>query len=91
LFQELSGRTLSFSTIPLLIINTDRIATVHSRLARQLEAMLPIKIVALPVRLPPMRQAMQWQKYRSQDEGLIWLRALIRDVAGPLPKPARAA
>jgi LysR family nod box-dependent transcriptional activator len=91
LTRRVEVKTFNFSTIPLLIINTDRIATVHSRLARQLEAMLPIKIVALPVRLPPMRQAMQWQKYRSQDEGLIWLRALIRDVAGPLPRQARAA
>jgi DNA-binding transcriptional LysR family regulator len=91
LTRRVEVKTFSFSTIPLLIINTDRIATVHSRLARQLEAMLPIKIVELPVRLPPMRQAMQWQRYRSQDEGLIWLRGLIRDVAGPLSKQVRAA
>lgn len=83
--------TYSFSTIPLLVINTDRIATVHGRLARQLEPTLPIKIFELPIRLPHMREAMQWHKYRSQDEGLIWLRGLIRDVAGPIAKRARAA
>jgi LysR family transcriptional regulator, nod-box dependent transcriptional activator len=83
--------SFSFSTIPFLVINTDRIATVHGRLARQLETTLPIKIVDLPIRLPHMREAMQWHKYRSQDEGLIWLRGLIRDVAGPMSKRARAA
>jgi LysR family transcriptional regulator, nod-box dependent transcriptional activator len=83
--------TFGFSAIPLLVVGTDRIATVHGRLARQFETALPIKIVDLPIRLPHMREAMQWHKYRSQDEGLIWLRELIRDVAGPLSKRARAA
>jgi len=50
-------------------------------LARQAERMLPIKVIELPVRLPRMRQAMQWHKYRAQDAGLTWLRELIRDVA----------
>lgn len=83
--------SFSFSTIPFLVINTDRIATVHGRLARQLETTVPIKIVELPIRLPHMREAMQWHKYRSQDEGLIWLRGLIRDVAGPMSKRAQPA
>jgi len=83
--------TFSFSTIPLLVVNTDRIATAHGRLARQFENIVPIKIVELPIRLPQMREAMQWHTYRSQDAGLSWLRGLIRDVAGPPSKRARAA
>jgi LysR family nod box-dependent transcriptional activator len=72
--------TYSFNTIPLLIVHTDRIATIHGRLARQAAAKLPLKVVELPFRLPRMKQAIQWHKYRAQDEGLIWLRALIREV-----------
>jgi DNA-binding transcriptional LysR family regulator len=42
---------------------------------------LPIEIIELPFRLPKMKQAVQWHKYRSQDPGLIWLRDLIREAA----------
>jgi LysR family transcriptional regulator, nod-box dependent transcriptional activator len=89
--RRIEVTTFGFSMLPFLVVNTDRIATVHARLARQLEATLPIKIVELPVRLPHMREAMQWHKYRSQDDGLIWLRGLIRDVASPIEKRSRAA
>lgn len=73
--------TYSFNTIPLLVVGTDHIATIHTRLARQAQRSLPIKIVDLPYRLPKMKQAMQWHRYRSQDAGLIWLRTIIREAA----------
>ncbi len=79
--RRIDVTTYSFNTIPLLVVGTDRIATLQERLARQAERMLPIKVIELPVRLPRMRQAMQWHKYRAQDAGLTWLRELIRDVA----------
>ena len=82
--------TYSFMSLPLLVIGTDRIATVHRRLAEQAARALPVKIVELPYRLPKMQQAVQWHKYRSQDAGLIWLRSTIRATAAviqhrPLP------
>jgi len=73
--------TYGFTTIPQLIVGTDRIATIHGRLARQAQRTLPIEIIELPFRLPKMKQAVQWHKYRSQDPGLIWLRDLIREAA----------
>jgi len=73
--------TYGFSSIPQLVVGTDRIATIHARLARQAQRTLPIKIVDLPFLLPKMKQALQWHKYRSQDAGLIWLRGLIREAA----------
>jgi LysR family transcriptional regulator, nod-box dependent transcriptional activator len=79
LVRQVDVTTYSFNTIPWLIVSTDRIATIHARLARQAEAMLPIKVVRLPFRLPRMRQSMQWHRYRSQDAGLVWLRAMIRE------------
>ena len=73
--------TYSFNTMPLLIVGTDRIATIHRRLAEQAARTLPMKIVELPFELPKMQQAAQWHRYRSQDAGLIWLRGIIRDAA----------
>jgi LysR family transcriptional regulator, nod-box dependent transcriptional activator len=73
--------TYSFNTIPLLVVGTDRIATIHGRLARQAEKMLPVRIVEIPFRLPKMKQTMQWHKHRTQDAALIWLRSLFRAAA----------
>ena len=73
--------TYSFNTIALLVVGTDRIATIHRRLAEQAARSLPIRVLELPYRLPKMQQAVQWHKYRSQDAGLIWLRGVIREAA----------
>jgi LysR family transcriptional regulator, nod-box dependent transcriptional activator len=81
LVRQVEVATYSFTTIPLLVIGTDRIATIHRRLADQAERNLPIKVLDLPYRLSKMQQAVQWHKYRSQDSGLIWLRGLIREAA----------
>ena len=73
--------TYSFNTMPLLVVGTDRLATIHRRLAEQAARTLPIKILELPYRLPKMQQAIQWHKYRSQDAGLLWLRGFIEEAA----------
>ena len=44
--------TYSFNTMPMLVVGTDRIATIHRRLAEQAAQPLPIRIVELPFRLP---------------------------------------
>jgi LysR family transcriptional regulator, nod-box dependent transcriptional activator len=62
---------------PGLVVGTERIATVHGRLARQAALGLPIVLRPLPLTMPPMEQAMQWHKYRSTDPGLLWLRGLM--------------
>jgi DNA-binding transcriptional LysR family regulator len=69
--------TFSFASAPGLVVGTDRIATVHGRLARQAALFLPIVLRPLPLPMPPMEQAMQWHKYRSTDPGLLWLRGLM--------------
>jgi LysR family transcriptional regulator, nod-box dependent transcriptional activator len=71
--------TYSFITLPLLVVGTDRIATLHRRLAELAARMLPVKILELPYRLPKMQQIAQWHKHRAQDAGLIWLRGMIRE------------
>ena len=73
--------TYSFNTMPLLVVGTDRVATIHRRLANQAARTLPIKIIELPYRLPKMQQSVQWHRYRSQDAGLIWLRGVICEAA----------
>lgn len=71
--------TFSFVTAPSLVVGTERIATVHARLARMAERFLPVKLFPLPFALPPMEQAVQWHKYATKDPGLVWLRGLLSE------------
>jgi DNA-binding transcriptional LysR family regulator len=71
--------TFSFVAAPSLVVGTERIATVHARLARMAERYLPVKLFPLPIPLPPMEQAVQWHKYATKDPGLVWLRGLLRE------------
>jgi DNA-binding transcriptional LysR family regulator len=71
--------TFSFASAPFLVAGTDRIATVHTRLAEQACKLLPLTIKRLPMEVPKMRQVMQWHKYRAFDPGLVWLRGLLHE------------
>jgi DNA-binding transcriptional LysR family regulator len=71
--------TFSFVGAPSLVVGTERIATVHARLARMAERFLPVKQFPLPIALPPMEQAVQWHKYATKDPGLVWLRGLLSE------------
>lgn len=60
-----------------LVVGTQRIATVPSRLARQLAQFLPLKLFDPPLDLPPLRVAAQWHRSREGDGAIRWLRDLI--------------
>jgi len=81
----------SFMSVPFLLVGTNRIATVHKRLARRLAKQLPLKIMPTPFEIPPIRQAVQWHRANSADQCLGWvvqelLANAIKD--GELPPPA---
>ncbi|MEG2629371.1 MAG: LysR family transcriptional regulator [Comamonas sp.] len=71
--------SFSFASAPALVVGTERIATIHSRLAQQAARHLPIVVREVPVALGEMRQAMQWHRYRTRDPGIEWLRRVFHD------------
>lgn len=73
--------TYNLSSPPQLVIGTNRIATVHTRLARLHARHLPIRLLPPPVEFPKLLMVMQWHRYKSHDPGLGWLRRLVREVA----------
>jgi DNA-binding transcriptional LysR family regulator len=75
-----------FDLAPELVVGTERIATVPTRLARKYARILPIKIVPLPVDMPPFIESMQWHRAHDQDPAHMWLRAQLRAAAPPAPK-----
>jgi LysR family nod box-dependent transcriptional activator len=69
--------THSFDVVPHLIVGTDRIATVATRLAKKYASFLPIKLIPLPFELPPMTEVVQWHKYHDQDPASAWFRGAL--------------
>jgi len=79
--RRIEVTSFSFATAPSLVVGTERIATIHSRLARIAARHLPLTLLPTPMPTPRMEQAIQWHKYRTQDPGLVWLRDLLRQAA----------
>lgn len=75
--RRIEVTTYSFTAAPYLVLGTDRIATMHARLARLARKSLPLRLLPAPLPSPAMKQTMQWHKYRTQDPGLVWLRGLL--------------
>ncbi|MGK5078747.1 LysR family transcriptional regulator [Janthinobacterium sp. HLX7-2] len=69
--------TFSFVTLPMLVIGTELIATVHARVARHLVRTWPLEIRPMPIPFEKMQQSVQWHKFRSDDPELVWLRGLL--------------
>jgi len=73
--------TYSFITLPALLVGTDRVATVHERVARRFVGAWPLEIRPTPMKFDAMEQAMQWHKFRTNDPGLTWLRGILAEAA----------
>jgi DNA-binding transcriptional LysR family regulator len=76
----------SFYLLPQLVIGTSRLATMHTRLARQMIASsLPVRLVRPEFEIPRLIEVLQWHKYRDLDPGSMWLRDVIIEGARSLP------
>jgi LysR family transcriptional regulator, nod-box dependent transcriptional activator len=74
--RRIGVTTYSFTALPGLVVGTERIATVHARLAHRLIHAWPLEMRPTPCPIEPMVQTMQWHRYRDKDPGLMWLREL---------------
>lgn len=84
--RNIDVRTFSFSTLPHLITGTNRIATVHRRLARLIAPQANLIIHPIPIDLPKLRQGLQSHAYRESDPGITWMRNLIIQAAQEIQK-----
>jgi DNA-binding transcriptional LysR family regulator len=73
--------TDSFNSLPQFIFGTQRIATVHERLAAFYARTLELRLIPPPVEIPVMIEGLQWHKYLDGDAGHQWMLNLIRRCA----------
>lgn len=83
-FSQASGRTgrstvcvNTFGLVAPMVMGTDRIAVLQTRLARHMAQLLPVRLVRLDFEMPRLIVMMQWHRYRDLDPASVWLRELI--------------
>jgi DNA-binding transcriptional LysR family regulator len=76
--------TSDFNTLPQLVVGTQRIATMHKRLAQYYAQYLPIRLMPTPVKLPAMREHLQWHRALANDPLHRWVREKIQTAANKL-------
>lgn len=76
--RRVAVSSYGFTSLPAMVVGTDLVATVHARLARDLQPALAVALRPPPLPITAMEQAVQWHKYRTQDPGLLWLRGLLK-------------
>lgn len=74
----------NFVTACLLVRGTRRVTIVQSRLADEVRKLAHLKVVDLPHELPPLQDALYWNKVNNDEPGHIWLRSFVADVAGSI-------
>jgi DNA-binding transcriptional LysR family regulator len=89
--RRIEVSTASFTSLPHFVIGTNRIATMHTRLARTLARYYPIRLVAPPTEFPKLEMCMQWNRFLDQDPSHLWLRALLLEIASAEPGEGAAA
>lgn len=78
----------SFTLVPLSVVGTNYLGIVPRRLALFGKSHLPLKILDMPVDIPPMVDVIQWRGHQDNDQGLHWLRDLIKETAQRLFDPS---
>jgi len=77
----------AFHMAPQLVVGTDRVTTITTRLAATYAKSLPLRLLPLPIAMPPMVEMLQWHKVHEYDPAHHWFRALLRTAVQRLPSP----
>jgi len=82
--RRIAVRTQSLTTLCELVVGTNRIATVHRRLAEYEARALPLRLCEPPLNIPTLIECVQWHRVRSHDPVLRWLIDHMRAVAADI-------
>ncbi|RZT09284.1 DNA-binding transcriptional regulator, LysR family [Duganella sp. CF402] len=77
--------TSDFVSMASVLIGTDLVATMHTRLAQSCARRLPVRLLPLPYTLPLMAECVQWHRFQENDPCHIWLRGVMLEVAKAMP------
>jgi DNA-binding transcriptional LysR family regulator len=69
----------TFSTLPLMIIGTQRIVAMHRRHAEHFAKYLPLRIVDAEFEMPSIVEMLCWPRHLEHDPAHQWLRDMLID------------
>jgi len=75
----------SFLAVSAFVVGSNRIATMHRRLALRVAEQLPLVIKPLPFAIPPIREAVQWHISNNNDPAIRWVVERLVAVAADKP------
>ncbi|MCB1488168.1 MAG: LysR family transcriptional regulator [Bauldia sp.] len=76
----------SFVTLPFVVSDSDLIAVVPRRLAEQASKAVPLEMRPVPIALPGFDLSMIWDKGTDGAPAHRWLRELVIDTVGGVPR-----
>jgi LysR family transcriptional regulator, nod-box dependent transcriptional activator len=79
--RRIEAVTASFATMPALIVGTERIGTMHRRLAETLGRRYDLAVAEVPFDIPPVRELAQWDISNNKDPAITWFVGQLREVA----------
>ncbi len=68
----------AFLSVPGLLLGTDRISTMHRKLADRICRNLPLALCEVPFDIPPIREAVQWHVTARNDFAIQWVIGQLR-------------
>jgi len=71
----------NFLALPGLVLGTQRVVTMHRRLAEQVVQTFPLVMRELPFAIPPIREVVQWHITNNNDKPLRWVIERLQAVA----------
>ncbi len=71
----------SFASVASFLVGSQRIATMHRRLAQHLARSMPLKLMEMPFPIPPIRQTAQWAASSSGDAAINWVVSRLVQIA----------
>jgi DNA-binding transcriptional LysR family regulator len=79
--QNVKFRVQNFITVAEVVSNSNLISTLSRRFVTGFLKDYPLKILELPIRLPPMRNSAFWHERMQFDPRSRWFRRLLAEVA----------
>lgn len=83
--------TPTFLSMPSFIVGSNRIATMHRRMAKRIASYHPLTIREVPLEIPTIREAIQWHISNNHDPAIRWVVAQLLAEVGQKEVPQDAS
>lgn len=75
--RNVSLRVPGLHVLPMIVASSDHLAVVPKRLADAFATRVPIKVLPLPVSIPPFDICIHWHERYHQDPAIRWMRRAV--------------